>query len=192
MKSFRRILTLTLVTAMLSLSLPALAAEGTGPALKGRKTFGFGMTGYIDLSTYEQLYVSFRTNHYTAYGIGFQLQYEQGLTDHLTLGGQIGYAYLVHASQSSSPNFYQASKRNLFHGDLLVGYHFMNEKSIQPYLKGGFGMAVSATGVAPLAVLGGGADFFLTDGISLRPQALYKTSITHNRIEASINLGIHF
>lgn len=152
------------------------------------QSFGFTGLGYYEMSDFESLYVGFPASNFKTSGAGFQVYYEHGVMDNLTLSVALGYARLL-----SSNQFDTQVSENFFIGDILASYYFRDASTVvQPYLAGGGGVIVSGRGAAPTLDLGGGVHFKVADNVSLRLQVLYKTAIIHHRGEGSFGVAFHF
>lgn len=181
MRSVTKLFGICLVLA--GFSTPSFAAGHDGA-----KSFGFTGLAYYEMSDFESLYVDFPTSDLNTSGAGFQVYYEHGVMDNLTLSGALGYARLL-----TSNKFDTQVSENFFVVDLLANYYFRDAAvTVQPYLAGGGGVIVSGNGAAPTLDLGGGVHFKVADNVSLRLQVLYKTAIIHHRGEGSFGVAFHF
>lgn len=182
--------TLILMSFLMTVSFAVVAQDtaGTGSTttMKGKKTFGFMGLGYYEISNFESLYVPFATSGMKAAGAGFEGFFEYGFTDNFGLNVALGYDRLLYANK-----FRTQVKENFFIADITGHYYFNAGDTVHPFIGGGIGMEASRT-IAPTLDVGGGADFMVSDNVSVRFQLLYKTAIIHHRGEAGLGVAYHF
>lgn len=162
--------------------------------LQGRKTFGLEGVGHYTFTDYDSAYVSFPTNKIRVAGSGFHTYFEYGFDTHFAFEAAVGYERLHYAKQSNNPNIRQVISENFFTIDLRGNYYFLSgEKNVvQPYATTGVGTVISGKGAVPLLDVGAGAHFFVTDNVSIKLQALYKTAFIHHHFEGGLGVGFHF
>lgn len=155
---------------------------------KGKNIISLGAHGYYEMtSTYENLYVKFATRDINTAGFGFFTGYEYGLSDHLSIGLDMGYSRLTYSNK-----FKNVIKQNFFNTDILGRYYFLKDEKIAPFVSFGGGVAVSSAAAIPTFNAGGGVAYKLSENIFLKAELLAKSAVVFNRFEARVGVGFHF
>lgn len=145
-------------------------------------------SGFYEInSDYDSLYFDFPTQNINTAGFGVNAYFDYGFSDRVSGEASLGYSRLSYSNKSRT-----IINENYFMADFVAHYYFLNKEKFATYMIGGASVYASSSAVAPMADIGIGNYFKITDEFSIKAELIFKSAVILNRGEGRVGFAYHF